>query len=117
MICLGLISSQKQTRQTIQTELNIFVHVIGDSTECVCPSFPAFFLYGRRKWTCSGHLCLGQWVHVLLYTRTVTSDLVVLLKYSHDVLIEAGLKHGPQQVHGNLRISVTTHTHTHTVRP
>ena len=58
-------------------------------------------------------------------THTVTSDLVVLLEHSHDVIVEAGLKHRPQQVHGNLRISVTTnthaqarartHTHTHTV--
>lgn len=51
-----------------------------------------------------------------IYTHplsSVTSDLVIFPEHSHDVIIEAGLKHRPQQVHGHLRISVAAHRYTH----
>lgn len=43
------------------------------------------------------------------------TDLVVLAEHGHDVIVEAGLKHRPQQVHGHLGVRVAARAHTHTV--
>lgn len=41
---------------------------------------------------------------------SVTADLLIFTEHGHDVLVEAGLEHGAQQVHGHLRIRVAAQT-------